>query len=336
MLYDSKRLLVNEVPTPVLQENEVLVKIKATAICGTDVSIYKGDIIPKLYPVIQGHESAGIIAELGTSVTGLAKGNPVIINPAYFCAECFYCQRELYNLCSSGGLLGRDCDGTFAEYAAVPAQGIIKLPENISFEDASTLQALATALRGWDRIDGVRPVGPEDTVAVIGLGAPGLLFTRLAVLAGAQVFSCGRTQYKLDIAQNYGGIPVNPNESDLKTLILDATEGRGADIVIESAGNAHTFGQALDVARPGASVLAFGIHRVIYDAYDFYFKELTVLGTRAMNNAGYHRAVALYNEGALDLSPMITHRFTLDELQDNFEKLDKEPGTHLRMVCQIT
>ena len=323
-------------PIPEPAAGEVLIRIKATAICGTDISVYKGRV-PAKYPVIQGHESAGEIVALGEGAEGFSTGDPVIMNPAYYCNDCFYCRKGLYNLCQSGGLLGRDKDGTFAEYIALPADCLTKLPGNISFEDATTLQALATSLRGWERLESISKVGKGDTVLVVGLGTPGLLLTRLAVLAGARVFSCTRSQWKLDIAASFGAIPLNSALDDVAGRLKEETGGRGADFTIDSAGSVKTFQLAIDAARPAASVLAFGfLHDLAgVDGYQYYYKELNIFGTRAMNNAGYKKAVELFKSGCLDLKPLITDRFCLDDTQENFERMERESGKHLRMVCTI-
>lgn len=334
-LKGPENLVIAERPVPKIKENEVLVRVRATAICGTDVSIYKGN--PKLpNPIIQGHESTGEIVLLGKQVSRFKIGDSVIINPAYFCGDCYYCKKGMTNLCIYGGLLGRDKDGSFAEFLAVPASNITKLPDNISYEDATSLQALATVLRGWERIESYKKVDQNDVAAVIGLGTPGLLFTRLLALAGATVYATTRSQWKLDIAESYGGIPINSQE-DLKRQVLAASEGRGADLVIDAVGASSTFRQAIDVARSGATILSFGIQHSFegIDPYYFYYKELTILGTRAMNAAGYEKAVQLFKDGVLNLPPLITDFFTLDEIVEYFNKADKEPGKHLRMVCRI-
>lgn len=335
-LLGPKDLQVVDRPIPVPAEGEVLIRIKATAICGTDVAIYNGQ--PVLgHPVIQGHESAGIIETVGAGVQGLKSGQKVIINPAYSCGDCFYCRQGLQNLCPSGGLLGRDRDGSFAEYVTVPSFCAIPLPEEISFEDASTLQSLATVLRGWERLESVRLPKAGDVVVVVGLGTPGLLMTRLAVLTGATVVACTRSQWKLDIAAAYGAETVNPAKEDLIAVVKDLTNGRGADFVIDTAGTPATLRQGVDAARPGAVVLCFGILHSLegVDPYYIYFKELTIVGTRAMNTKGYRNAIQLFQEGKIDLSPLITDYFRLEDVKENFEIMNRESGKHLRMVCRI-
>lgn len=335
-LLGPKDLQVVDRPIPVPAETEVLIRVKTTAICGTDVAIYNGQPVLN-HPVIQGHESAGIIEEVGAKVNDLKAGQKVIINPAYSCGDCFYCRQGLQNLCASGGLLGRDRDGSFAEYVTVPSFCAVPLPDSISFDDASTLQSLATVLRGWEKLESVRLPKAGDVVVVIGLGTPGLLMTRLAVLTGATVVACTRSQWKLDIAAAYGAKTVNPAEQDLKSVLMDLTDGRGADFVFETAGKSATFGQAIDIARPGAVILCFGILHSLegIDPYYIYFKELTIVGTRAMNTKGYKKAIQLFEQQKIDLSPLITDYFELDDIKENFEIMNREPGKHLRMVCRI-
>ena len=338
VLHEPKNFLVEEVEVPALGADEVRVQVKATAICGTDLAFYLGKIPLENYPQVLGHEGVGIVDEVGANVKGFSKGDHVIFNPAYFCGHCFYCERELWNCCENGGLLGRDRYGAFAEYVNVPGNSVIALPKEISWEDGSTIQSLATVLRGWERIESVGVPKKGDVVVVIGVGTPGLLFTRLAALTGATVFATDRNEWKLSLAEKFGAIPVmaGPN-SNLMQLVKDATNGRGADYIIEAAGVPATLQLAMDVARPGATILAFGIQKDMGGAngYDFYFKELTVVGTRAMTNRTYERAIKLFQTGEFDLKTLVTDRFSLDEVKANFDAMYEDPAAHNRMVCLI-
>lgn len=335
VLSGTRQLEIKDVPIPEAGEGEVLINVKATAVCGTDVGIYKGEV-PARLPVIQGHESVGVVAGAGPGAGDFRPGDRVIMNPAYFCGKCFYCRRGQYNLCGNGGLIGRDRDGSFAEYLVMRHTSLIRLPDSISMADATSLHAMAAILRGWERLEQTAPLEKGGIVVVIGLGAPGLLYTRMAALSGAgKVFAVTRSRWKLDIASDYGGIPVNPREEDIKKTILDATGGRGADLVVECAGNGRAFNQAIDLARPGGTVLSFGILHGLegFDAYNLYYKELNIIGTRAMNTGGYRRAVALVDGGAFDLKPLITHSFSLDETEKFFKLTETDGGSALRMVC---
>lgn len=331
VLYEPGRLKIEDVPVPENGDREVLVQVKATAICGTDVSIYKGRYGLKSYPVIQGHESAGVIVDIGKHVTRVRRGDPVIINPSIFCGHCFCCLHSMSNLCENGGMLGKDLPGTFAEYVSVPESNLTVLPEQIGFENASSLQSLVTVLRAWEHVS----ARPGDTVAVIGMGAPGLLHVKMAALSGAEVYAITRSRWKLDLAEQYGGIPVEAGKEDPVQTVLKATGGRGADLVIETAGTEQTHAQAAEMARPGGTLLIYaalsgngGFH-----TRPVFFKELKVVGTRGMTQAGYEKAVDLYSSGKLDLSPLITHRFSLKDTAQMFDMIHTGSEKTLRAVC---
>ncbi|HOS18950.1 MAG TPA: alcohol dehydrogenase catalytic domain-containing protein [Clostridia bacterium] len=327
-------VIKNDVPEPVVRlDGQVKVKIISTAVCGTDVSIYLGKMVPPRYPVIQGHESAGIVVEVGGSVRGVAPGDRVVLNPALSCGRCYHCLNGYTNLCENGGLLGRDVDGTFAEYVVVPEVSAIRVPDAVGFDDASTLNAAATVLRGWDRFD----FPPGGTVAVIGLGTTGLLHARVAILSGASsVFGITRSRWKLDIAQGFGAIPLNSDDASLRERILEQTALRGVDVAIDTVSSEQTIAQAIDLVRTGGTVLLFGIAATVdrFPVFAVYRKELKILGSRAMNRDGYERAVRLFGGGS-NLSSLITHRFELERLAEMFEASHRNPSASLRMVCHI-
>lgn len=331
VLHEPGRLIIEDVPVPEIRDHEVLVQVKATAVCGTDVSIYKGRYRLNAYPVIQGHESAGIAAKVGKAVKNIRRGDHVIINPSIFCGDCYCCLNSMSNLCINGGMLGKDFPGTFAEYVAVPEQNLTVMPPQISFEDASSLQSLVTVLRAWERVT----VRPGDSVAVIGMGAPGLLHVRMAALSGADVYAITRSKWKLDIAEQYGGRPIEALKGDPVQAVMEATGGKGADLVIETAGTELTHAQAAEMARPGGTVLIYAAlsGKAGFHTRPVFFKELTIVGTRGMNRVGYENAVALYSAGKFDLSPLITHRFRLEDTAEMFDIINNGGEKALRAVC---
>ena len=247
-------LTVEDVPRPKVRPGYVVVNVKATAVCGTDVGIYNGKIgVPRL-PVVQGHESTGEIVEVGADVADFKVGDRVVLNSLIFCRHCAYCYAGKVNLCPNGGLMGREVDGTFAEYVAVPDYNCIKIPESISYEDGTGLIALATVFRSHEKIH----ITPGDTVAVIGQGAAGLLQTRLSVISGADpVFAVARSRWKLDLAEKFGARIINAGEMDPVSAVREATGGLGVDLAIESVGAGATLRQAMDMVRLGGTVLFY-------------------------------------------------------------------------------
>jgi 2-desacetyl-2-hydroxyethyl bacteriochlorophyllide A dehydrogenase len=329
-------LTVEEVPRPKVQPGFVVVNVKATAICGTDVGIYKGNVnVPKL-PVIQGHESTGEIVENGEGVTDLKVGDRVVLNSLIFCRRCAYCYAGQVNLCSNGGLMGRELDGTFAEYVAVPDYNCIKIPDNISYEDGTSLIALSTVFHSHERIS----VTPGETVAVIGQGAAGLMQTRLSVLSGAEpVFAVARSQWKLDIAEKYGAKTINAGKVDPVQAVKKATGGLGVDLAIECVGSSATLRQAMDMVRPGGTVLFFGIAPAIMDnfnGYAMYYKEIKMIGSKGMAPKDFHRGIKVMACGKMNLHSLITHRFDLDHVKDAMDLVDQRPGDALRVVINIS
>jgi L-iditol 2-dehydrogenase len=335
VLHRPYDLTVDEVPRPQAQPGMVVVKVKATAVCGTDVGIYTGKIgVPKL-PVIQGHESTGEIADIGRDVTDFHVGDRVVLNSLIFCRHCACCYAGKVNLCPNGGLMGREVDGTFAEYVAVPDYNCIRIPDTISYEDGTSLIALATVFRSHEKIR----ITPGETVAVIGQGAAGLLQTRLSVISGAQpVFAITRSQWKLDIAKKYGATIINAGAVDPVSAVKEATGGFGVDLAIESVGSSDTLRQAMDMVRLGGTVLFFGIAPPVMDnfnGYAMYYKEIKLIGSKGMVPKDFHTGIKVVANGKMDLHHLITHRFDLDHVKEALDLVDQRPGDALRVVVTL-
>jgi 2-desacetyl-2-hydroxyethyl bacteriochlorophyllide A dehydrogenase len=335
VLQEPYALALDEVEPPQPAAGQVRLRIRATAICGTDVGIYTGKT-PVRYPRVLGHESTGVVDLLGEEVTGLAVGDRVVLNSIEFCRHCPLCFAGRVNLCPDGGLMGREVDGTFADYVVVPDFNAIRIPDSISFEDGTSLIALATVFRAHDKVS----IGPEKTAAVIGQGAAGLLHTRISVLRGAErVFAVEPVGWKLELAERYGAIPVNPAKVDPVTTVREATEGQGADLVIECVGKASTLRAAMQMVRPGGTVLCFGIlpdELNDFYGYAMYYKELTLVGSRGMTPNDFVPAIRVVEDGRLDLQPLITHRFPLERTKEALDLVHKEPGEALRVVVSVS
>ncbi|MHB8773393.1 MAG: zinc-dependent alcohol dehydrogenase [Syntrophales bacterium] len=335
VLHQPYDIRVEEVPRPQAPPGHVVVNVKATAICGTDVGIYTGKIaVPKL-PVIQGHESTGEIVEVGRGVTDYRVGDRVVLNSLIFCRHCAYCYTGKVNLCPNGGLMGREVDGTFAEYVSVPDYSCIKIPDTISYEDGTSLIALATVFRSHEKIR----ITPGETVAVIGQGAAGLLQTRLSVISGAEpVFAITRSQWKLDIARAFGATIINAGAVDPVAAVREATGGVGVDLAIESVGSSATLRQAMEMVRLGGTVLLFGIAPAAMDdfnGYAMYYKEIKLIGSKGMVPKDFHTGIKVVAGGKIDLHRLITHRFDLSHVKDALDLVDKRPGDALRVVVNV-
>ncbi len=336
LLEAPHRMSVGTQPDPDLAPGHVLVEVATSAICGTDVSIWAGKM-PANIPVIPGHECTGKVVQLGPGVTRLKAGDRVVLDPVTACGVCHYCLRGLTNLCLNGGLRGREVPGTFAEYVAVKETEAYESPGNVSFAAATNFVGLYTVVYSQRKA----PYIPGGTVAVIGQGSSGLLHTQLAKVSGAStVIAVTRSRWKLEMAQKLGADEIVPaDEVDPVERVRELTGGLGADLVIETAGSAQTIVQAYGMVRPGGAILQFGIGPLAVDGVpvqNYYFKDITVIGSRAGLAEDFDRAIALVASGRIDLDPLITHHFPLDDIQKGFEFVEGGgDGGTLRGVIQI-
>ncbi|GAH48157.1 unnamed protein product, partial [marine sediment metagenome] len=241
-------------------EEEVLIQVKACGICGSDVHGMDGSTRRRRPPIIMGHEASGVIAKLGSGVSGWKKGERVTFDSTVYCGTCWYCRRGEINLCDNRRVLGVSCDeyhrhGAFAEYVAVPARILYKLPENISFEQATMVETLSIAVHAVNRT----PITLNDTALAVGAGNIGLL-----VIQALKVSSCGLIiaadidQNKLELALKLGAdVAVNTAESGIREEILKHTE-RGVDIAIEAVGFTPAIKTAIDALKKGGTLTLIG------------------------------------------------------------------------------
>lgn len=314
----NKTFAVADLPTPHAGPGELVLRNQVCGVCGTDVHIYHGepgsaDVNP---PVVLGHEYSGEVVEVGEGVTGFAVGDHVTVDPNIYCGHCAYCQNGKKQLCPSMEAIGVTRDGGFAQYSLIPAAQAFKLEPTVPWEAAAMAEPLACCLHGID-LAGIQ-VG--DKVCVVGGGAIGLLMVQLAKLSGASQIVLSepnekRRQVGLQLGANTALDPTRPDAQEAFAQVL----GGGANVVIECVGNVPAVKSAFQFAGKGATVLLFSVPKVdaTFDLplFDVYKKELTIKGS-FVNPDTHARAVALINSGKVDFDPIITHRFTLDQLPE--------------------
>lgn len=314
----NKTFAVTDLPTPHAGPGELVLRNQVCGVCGTDVHIYHGepgsaDVNP---PVVLGHEYSGEVVEVGKGVTGFAVGDHVTVDPNIYCGHCAYYQNGKKQLCPSMEAIGVTRDGGFAQYSLIPASQAFKLEPTVPWEAAAMAEPLACCLHGID-LAGIQ-VG--DKVCVVGGGAIGLLMVQLAKLSGASQIVLSepnekRRQVGLQLGANTALDPTRPDAQEAFAQVLDG----GANVVIECVGNVPAVKSAFQFAGKGATVLLFSVPKVdaTFDLplFDVYKKELTIKGS-FVNPDTHARAVALINSGKVDFGPIITHRFTLDQLPE--------------------
>lgn len=310
---------VVEEPVPTIGELDVLVKVSACGICGTDVHIYHGDkgsaqVTP---PVVLGHELAGTVEKTGEKVTALKVGDHVTVDPNIYCGKCHYCQIGKKQLCDNLYAIGVNRNGGFAEYCAVPESQCYLLPPDVPLRYGAMVEPLACCIHGID----LAQLRVGDTVCVIGGGAIGLLMLQLAKLNGAsKVIVSEPVAMRREIALQLGAdLTIDPVHEDLKERLEEYLGVPGVDVVIECVGNTIAVRQAFEAAKRGTTVLLFSVPKPDtthpLDLMDVYKKELKIVGSM-INPDTHGRAAALIGSGKIRLAEIITHSYPLEGLKD--------------------
>lgn len=299
---------------------DVIVRVKAVSVCGTDYHIYRWDDWAREHvkpPRIIGHEFAGEIVETGKEVDASLKGSLIAAESHIGCGTCYQCRTGNSHICERLAIVGVDVDGAFAEYACIPAQNAWPIPKEVPVETASILEPLGNAVHA---VYATQSTGSH--VAIFGCGPVGLSATALANLSGAlTVTAIDINDFRLKIAQEMGAsMAINSTMTDPVDEIHKNTDGHGAGVVLEMSGNDHAIRQAFRAVRNGGTVVLFGIpsREVLLNiADDIIFKETHVLGIvgREMFRTWY-RLESLLKTRKLNLNPLITHRMNLEKLED--------------------
>ncbi len=301
---------VVQVPRPKAEKGWVVVKVMASALCGSDLHSY---FLDKGSAATPGHEVAGEVIEVGEGVSRLRPKNRVVINVIYGCGVCKFCRRGDWIFCNKRTVIA----GGDAEYLAVPEKNCFPLPSDLSFEQGALLgDGVGTPYHAIKRLG----INGTHTVALFGLGPVGLGALLILKLLNCQVIAVEISEYRRKMGKTLGAdIVIDPSQQDPIEIIKEYTKGEGADAAIECAGKEITENQALDCAKQGGKVAFVGENRsaTIKPSAQLIRKELTVIGSWYYNAGEYEELIALIRRG---LSPekMITHRFSLKEAQKAF------------------
>ena len=331
LLSDIGKLEIIERSVPSLQSNHVLVEVKACGICGSD--------IPRAYtdgahhmPIVLGHEFAGVVEAVADDVDKSWIGKRVGVFPLMPCKKCSQCIKQHYEMCENYSYLGSRTDGGFAEYVAVPEWNLIELPDNVTYEQAAMLEPLAVVAHAIRKPE----VRPDERVAVIGLGAIGLLTTMLLKEVGVDiVYTIGNKEYQNEYAASLGACPLPPLQKG------------SADVVFECVGSEQALQQAIELAAPSGTICILGnprqdmnIPKEIY--WKILRKQLKLVGswnstfTHNQNDDWHFILSILGKEENNTFHPeqFITHKFDLERIKDGFEimRLKQEPYVKIMMV----
>ena len=338
LLAEYKKLEIVDVPLPAFGPKDLLVRVRACGICGSDIHGYDGSTGRRRPPLIMGHEAAGEIAAIGDAVKGFAVGDRVTFDSTISCGECPACRRGRVNLCQNRQVLGVACDefqrhGAFAEYVVVPHHISYRLPENMPYEHAALIEAVSIAVHAVGRLN--VPLGSVGVV--VGAGMIGLLVIQALKRAGCtKVIAVDLSEQRLRHAQGLGAdILINSTHQDPLQEIARYTDGQGADVVLEVVGCAATVDVAIQAARRGGQVVLVGnlAPRVEIPLQMTVNRELTLYGSCA-SNGEYPQCIALMEQGAIQVQSLITAMAPLDDGPRWFQRLYAGEDGAMKVILQ--
>ena len=331
MLTEPKKLEIQDSPIPRFGKDEVLIRVKACGICGSDVHGYDGSSGRRIPPLIMGHEAAGLIEECGSEVSGFSKGDRVTFDSTVYCGKCSYCKKGQVNLCDNRMVLGVSCEdyrrhGAFAEFVTVPSHIIYKLPDTFPFEHAAMIEAVSVAVHAVGRIS----FDSGDKSLVVGAGMIGLLLIQAIRSAGcSEIIAVDMDNDRLNLAKKLGATQViNSQEVDALSFILNETGGQGVDKSFEVVGSTPTVQLSIHAVRKGGSVVMVGnlAPEVELPLQSVVTREISLFGTCA--SAGeYPKCIELMADGSIQVDPLISAKVALEEGPEWFDRLyGREPG----------
>lgn len=331
LLSEYKHLAVVDLPTPVPGPLEILVRVAACGICGSDVHGYDGASGRRIPPIVMGHEASGVVAALGSAVSGFAVGDRVTFDSTVYCGECAFCRRGEINLCDDRQVVGVSCDeysraGAFAEYVAVPSRILYRLPDALEFSDAAMLEAVSVALHAVR----ISELQGGETALVIGAGMIGLLLLQAARVGGcSQVFVADIDETRLALASKLGADEaLKASGAELARSILGLTGDRGVDVVFEAVGRNETVNGAIDCVRKGGKVTLVGniAREITLPLQRVVVGQIRLQGSCA--SAGeYTEAMELVSSRKIKVEPLITAVAPLSAGPEWFSRLyAREPN----------
>jgi alcohol dehydrogenase len=322
-----------EVPEPeITDDGDVIVRVDATTICGTDLHILAGDVPEVLPGRILGHEAVGTIVEAGDGVQTLAPGDRVLVSSISACGTCRFCREGRYGQCLGGGgwTLGRTIDGTQAEYVRVPFpdNSTFRIPAGVTDEEALMLaDILPTGYEVGVLAGGVRP---NDVVAIVGAGPVGLsAITCAQLFSPSHIVAIDRSDARLDAAKQFGAdVTVNNSREDPLAVIKDLTGRLGADVSIEAVGTPGTFELAVKLIRPGGRIANIGVHGQAATLHleDEWMKDITIT-TGLVDTSSIPILMHLVTTGQIDAKRFVTHHFSLDEFEEAYDVFARAADT---------
>lgn len=335
VLKSIEKLKIEDVPVPTLSSQEILIKVKACTICGTDIRVYHHGHKHMRFPRIIGHEVSGEIVKIGKRVKGYKTGEKVAVAPAIPCGRCHYCRRGMQSMCINLTAVGYHYDGGFAEFMVIPEDAVRNgcvnlIPPNISFEEAALAEPLACAINGQE----LSRINLGDTVVVVGAGPLGCIHLQLVKAKGvARTILVELSKERLEFAREFAvpDIVIDPSLEDPIQRVKEETGGRGADKIIVACPSGKAQEDSLSMVAPRGTINFFGglpLDKpfIKFNSNLIHYGEFCVVGTHG--SAPYHNklALTLISQGRVKVKELISHRLPLERLEEGLQLAESRKG----------
>ena len=334
-LYGKEDLRVEDIPVPRIGAGEVLLRVKAAAVCGTDIRMFRNGArgaTPE-NPLVLGHEVSGVVEEAGNGVSGYSRGMAVAVAPNMGCGVCDQCVSGNTQMCPTYKAFGINLPGGFASHMKIPAEAVRQgnlapIPEGADFVSAALIEPLSCVYNAFQRI----AIVPGDTVLVIGAGPIGLMHARIALMAGAaKVFMNDLSAERLSLCRKVEPAIVALESTGLKERLLELTAGKGVSVCITAAPSADAQVLALEVVGVNGRVMFFGglpegKSKVALDTNLVHYKQITITGTSRQSLFQYRQTLALVASGRLVVSDLVTMRSPVDAIRASFDQVMQGKG----------
>jgi L-iditol 2-dehydrogenase len=339
ILKEIEKLEIEEKEIPEPKENEILIKVKSCAICGTDIKVFHHGHKHIVFPRITGHEVSGVVFKVGKNVKEYKEGDRVAVAPAIPCGKCYYCRKGQQTMCDSLEAIGYHYDGGFAEYMLVPEDAVLngcvnKIPDNLSFELASIAEPLACVINGQI----LSKIETGDTVLILGAGPIGILHSLLAKINGAgKVILADISEERIKEAEFTGVYLVDMSKKDIYEEVKNITDGHMADRVIVAVGSKDAQELSLKLVAKRGSINFFGglpkeSPYIQFDSNLLHYGEFFVIGTHGSTPLHNKIAIELLSSGRINAEKLITHKLPLEKIKDGFEIVENKKGLKVLII----
>lgn len=327
----------DDMPEPqITKPDDVKIRIRCCGICGSEVHAYHGKHPFRIPPIVSGHEAAGDVVAVGEAVTQFKPGDRVVVEPHYGCGECWYCKHGLYNVCTNKKVLGSgDWSGALGEYIVTPERTVIRLADNLSYEEGALIEPVANGMYAVRNSN----ITPETTIAIIGAGPIGIGDMLCAKLYNPKlIVMADISDFNLEKAQLMGcEHVVNSRRENLHDVIMDMTDGLGVDICFLAFGDEPTLSQAASITRRGGQMVQ---HALMLDGIGFPYQvhqqhELDFKAYNMYQREDFELICKALNEGRMDLSHFVTQRYPIEQFKEAIEMADKRPEPVLKVMMEF-